>query len=48
LIKVAVEVVASSRRVWVRLSSSWPHLEWYRRVCARVAGGVAPSAAASG
>ena len=33
LIKVAAEVDVSTRRIVVRLSSSWPHLEWYRRVC---------------
>lgn len=36
LIKVAAEVVVSARRVVVRLSSSWPHLQWYRRVCERL------------
>jgi len=36
LIKVAAEVVVSARRVLVRLSSSWPHLNWYRRVCERL------------
>jgi hypothetical protein len=36
LIKVAAEVVVSTRRVLVRLSSSWPHLDWYRRVCERL------------
>jgi hypothetical protein len=36
LIKVAAEVVVRTRRIVVRLSSSWPHLEWYRRVCERV------------
>jgi hypothetical protein len=36
VIKVAAEVVVSARRVVVRLSSSWPHLGWYRRVCERV------------
>jgi hypothetical protein len=36
LIKVAAEVVVSARRVLVRLSSSWPHLGWYRRVCERL------------
>src|SRR5205085_12024098 len=36
LIKVAAEVVVSSRRVVVRLSASWPHLGWYRRVCERL------------
>ncbi len=38
LIKVAAEVVVSARRVVVRLSSSWPHLGWYRRVCERLGG----------
>jgi hypothetical protein len=44
LIKVAAEVVVTVRRVVVRLSSSWPHLGWYRRVCERLRGltGVAP------
>lgn len=36
VIKVAAEVVVSVRRVVVRLSSSWPHLDWYRRVCTRL------------
>src|SRR5262249_3069675 len=40
LIKVAAEVVVSTRRVLVRLSSSWPHLGWYRRVCERLRGSV--------
>jgi Transposase DDE domain group 1 len=34
LIKVAAEVIVSSRRVLVRLSASWPYLDWYRRLCA--------------
>ena len=38
IIKVAAEVVVSVRRVVVRLSSSWPHLGWYRRVCERLRG----------
>jgi hypothetical protein len=33
LIKVAAEVIVSSRRVLVRLSASWPYLDWYRRLC---------------
>jgi hypothetical protein len=33
LIKVAAEVTVSSRRVLVRLSASWPYLDWYRRLC---------------
>jgi hypothetical protein len=36
VIKVAAEVVVSARRVVVRLSSSWPHLGWYGRVCQRL------------
>jgi hypothetical protein len=36
LIKVAGEVVVSTRGIVVRLSSSWPHLCWYHRVCERV------------
>jgi hypothetical protein len=36
LIKVAAEVVVRTRRILVRLSSSWPHLDWYRRVCERL------------
>lgn len=34
LIKVAAEVVVSNRRILVRLSASWPYLDWYRRLCA--------------
>jgi hypothetical protein len=33
LIKVAAEVVVSSRRILVRLSASWPYLDWYHRLC---------------
>lgn len=33
LIKVAAEVVVSTRRVLVRLSGSWPYLDHYRAVC---------------
>jgi hypothetical protein len=36
LIKVAAEVVITTRRIVIRLSSSWPHLDWYRRVCERL------------
>jgi hypothetical protein len=32
LIKVAAEVIVSSRRILVRLSASWPYLDWYRRL----------------
>lgn len=33
LIKVAAEIIVSARRVVVRLSGSWPHLEHYAAVC---------------
>jgi len=33
LIKVAAEVIVSTRRIMVRLSASWPYLDWYRRLC---------------
>ncbi len=36
LIKVAAEVVVRTRRILVRLPSSWPHLGWYLRVCDRL------------
>ena len=39
--KVAAEVVVSTRRSLVQLSSSWPHLGWYRRVCERLGGPAA-------
>lgn len=44
LIKVAAEVVESARRVVVRLSSGWPHLGWYQRVCERLQGRRAETA----
>ncbi len=36
LIKVAAEVLVSSRRVLVRLSSSWPHLDHFRAVSQKI------------
>jgi hypothetical protein len=36
LIKAAAEVVVRTRRIVVRLSANWPHLDWYRRVCERL------------
>jgi hypothetical protein len=36
LIKVAAEVIVRTRRIIIRLSSSWPHLDWYCRVCERL------------
>ena len=47
-VKVAAEVVVSSRRIVVRLSRCWPHLEQFRQVCERLhlcAGVVASSSA---
>ena len=38
LIKVAAEVVVSCRRVVVRLSASWPYLDYYQQVCQAVPG----------
>ena len=32
LIKVAAEVIVSRRRILVRLSATWPYLDWYRRL----------------
>jgi hypothetical protein len=36
LIEVAAEVIVRTRRIVVRLSSSWPQQEWDRRVCERL------------
>jgi hypothetical protein len=43
LIKVAAEVRVSSRRVLVRLSASWPYLDWYQRLCTFLTSLVAPT-----
>ncbi len=43
LIKVAAEVVVSSRRILVRLSACWPYLNFFQHVCAYVCQPVAPS-----
>ncbi len=40
LIKVAAEVLVRCRRVVVRLSGSWPYLDYYRQVCQAVQGGT--------
>lgn len=37
LIKVAAEIVVSSRRIVVRLSAHWPNLPYFQRVLARLA-----------
>jgi hypothetical protein len=44
-IRVEAEAVVSSRRVVIRLSSYWPHLEQFRQVYERlqnVDGGAVP------
>jgi hypothetical protein len=38
LIKVAAEVITRSRRVIVKLSGSWPHLEQFLKVSRTVSG----------
>lgn len=55
LIKVAAEVAVSVRRVWIRLSGSWPYLDDYRRIvtavnafCAERSGDAPPFSIASG
>ena len=45
-IKVAAEIVVSSRRIVIRLSSCWPHLDQFQQICERLhipAPGVAPA-----
>jgi hypothetical protein len=42
LIKVAAEVLVSVRRVVVRLSSSWPHHDYFRHVCLQLARASTP------
>lgn len=44
-VKVAAEVVLSSRRVLVRLCGSWPHLDLFQGVCERLRGYLATRAA---
>jgi hypothetical protein len=36
LIKVAAEVIVTTRRIVVRLSTHWPNLEYFQRVCQRL------------
>jgi hypothetical protein len=45
LIKVAVEVVQSSRRIVIRMSQEWPHLEQFRQVLQRLLVALTPVAA---
>jgi hypothetical protein len=48
VIKVAAEVVVSSRRVVVRLSSCWPHLDQFQQLCERLHIPAAEAAPATG
>lgn len=48
LIKVAGEVIVSSRRILIRLSASWPHLGFFRRLCEQFASLPPPLADPSG
>lgn len=42
IIKVAAEVTVSTRRVLVRLSSSWPNLDLFRQLCDRLSAASIP------
>ena len=48
LIKVAAEILVTARRVVVKLASSWPYLEHYRRVAQAVVGFCWPKACDTG
>ena len=48
LIKVAAEIAVRARRVVVRLSSSWPYLDYYRQVAQAVLGFSVPFAPQTG
>lgn len=47
LIKVAAEVIVSARRVLIRLSSTWPHLDHFEHVCRAILG-ISPAPQPSG
>jgi hypothetical protein len=48
LIKVAAEIVVSTRRVLVRLSAHWPNLHYFKRVCQRLQATTSPSLPSTG
>jgi hypothetical protein len=48
LIKVAAEVIVSTRRVVVRVSAHWPNLDHFRRVCQRLQATLGSSPPATG
>jgi hypothetical protein len=47
LIKVAAEVLVSSRRIVIRLAANWPHQNWYRHICQKLGVLSAPSPSTS-
>ena len=47
LIKVAAEVIVSTRRIVIRLSTHWPYLEYFQRVCQRLVT-TAPGSSSTG
>jgi hypothetical protein len=44
-IKVAAEVTVNTRRIAIRLSSSWPNLDYFQYVCERLFEHIRPVAA---
>jgi hypothetical protein len=48
LIKVAAEIIVSTRRVLVRLSAHWPNLDHFKRVCQRLQATPSPSLPSTG
>jgi hypothetical protein len=42
LIKVAGEVRQTARRIYISIPAQWPHLNWFRQVCARIAALASP------
>jgi len=48
LIKVAAQVLVSSRRIVVRLSAHWPNLEYFHRVCQRLQATLPTSVTSTG
>jgi hypothetical protein len=42
LIKVAAEIIVSSRRIVVRLSAHWPNLDYFQRVCQSLTTSTSP------
>jgi Transposase DDE domain group 1 len=47
LIKVAAEVLVTSRRIVIRLAANWPHQDWYRHICQHLGLLSAPSPSTS-